>query len=595
MVDRTTKLRWRRRVRKSKQRAESFSEQAEQHLEDHVITRLGRLWNVRRFLASWVLIIVLLTATLIAQTRALSQYYQSPQPVPGGTFNEGIIGSFTNANPLYASGPVDSSVARLVFAGLFKYDDRNSLVGDLAQSWSVNERGNIYTVTLRPDLVWQDGAPLTSDDVVFTYQMIQNPDAKSTLASSWAGVKVAAVDGRTITFTLPQALSSFPYSMTNGIVPKHILNGIPPGQLRSASFNTINPVGAGPFKWKTIEVVGTDPEKREERIALSPNPNYVGGEPQLDGFVIRAFRDQQMMVNSFNDQELNAVVGFNKVPENMNKDGIREYSFSLTSQTMVFFKTSQDILSDVKVRKALVLGTNTKDIANNLGYGVKQVDSPLLKNQVGYNPTSVQLGFDPEAANKLLDEAGWVRGADGFRSKDGRPLTFRLLSESTPEYAYVTNKLQGQWRNLGVNAQFALEQSSEIQTALAFHNYDALLYGISVGVDPDVLPYWHSTQADIRSANRLNFSEYKSKIADDGLDGGRTRSDPTLRAIKYKPFLDAWRNDAPAVGLYQPRFLYIARQTIGGLTEHSLNSATDRYSNVQNWMIRQAPRDNLPQ
>lgn len=595
MVDRTTKLRWRRRVRRSKQRAENFSEQAEQHLEDHVITRLGRLWNVRRFLTTWVLIITLMAAALIAQTRALSQYYQTPMPEPGGTYTEGIVGSFTNANPLYATGLVDSSVARLVFAGLFKYDDKNQLVGDLAQSWEVNERGNVYTVRLRPNLVWQDGKKLTSEDVVFTYQMIQNPDAKSALFNSWQGVKVVAVDENTVTFTLPQALISFPYSMTNGLVPKHLLSGIPPSQLRSVAFNTVNPVGAGPFKWEKIEVVGSNPDNREERIGLQPNDSYVGGKPKLDGFVVRAFRSQEAIVDSFNDQELNAMVGFNKVPDEAARRGnIREYSFPLTSQTMVFLRTTHDILADVRVRKALMLATDTKNIASNLGYSVKQVNAPLLRSQVGYDGNLVQLGFDPEAAGKLLDEAGWVKGSDGFRYKDGKLLTFRMISESTPEYAYVTGKLQGQWRSIGVNAQFSLEQPGDMQTALAFHNYDALLYGISVGVDPDVLAYWHSSQADIRSVNRLNFSEYNSKAADAALEAGRTRSDNTLRAIKYRPFLEAWRNDVPAIGLYQPRFLYITHQQVAGLSEHTINSATDRYSNVQNWMIKQAPQD-IPQ
>lgn len=591
MVDRTTKLRWRRRVRKSRQHVENLGEQAEQHLEEHVIGRLGRLWRVRRFLLTWVLLMTFLAVLLVAQTRGLSQYFQTSQPTPGGTYTEGIVGSFTNANPLYATGSVDSSVARLVFSGLFEFNEQNVLVGDLAQKWEVNERGNVYTVTLKPDLKWQDGQPLNAEDVVFTYQMIQNPDAKSPLFSSWQGVKVAAVDVNTVTFTLPQALLSFPSSMTNGIVPKHLLSGIPPGQLRSIAFNTVNPVGAGPFKWKTIEVAGNDTEDREERIALVPNEYYVGGVPKLDSFVVRTFRTPEAIIKSYNQQELNGVVGFNKVPDQIDVSKVRQYSFPLTSETMVFFKTSGGVLGDVKVRKALALATDNRKIAADLGYSVQLVDSPLLSSQVGYDKSLVQLGYDPAAANALLDEAGWARGEDGIRQKDGQKLTFRFLTESTPEYAYVTAVLQKQWLEVGAAPEFILEPTAELQTALAFHNYDALLYGISVGTDPDVFPYWHSSQADIRSQNRLNFSEYKSSAADRALEAGRSRTDAGLRAVKYRPFLDAWRNDVPAIGLYQPRFLYLARQEVYGLVEHTINTATDRYSNVQNWMIRQKPTD----
>lgn len=238
MIDRTTKLRWRRRVRHSKRQVEDLGVQAEEQLERHFIRRLHRLWEVRRFVLTWLLLLSLMITGVVFQNRRLSGHYQSLQPVPGGSFTEGIIGAFTNANPLYASGAVDASVSKLVFAGLMKYDQSNHLVGDLAEKWTVDDRGLHYTVTLRPNLVWQDGQSLTADDVVFTYQTIQNPDAKSPFLGSWQGIKVDAKNARTVEFTLPNVLASFPYSLTNGIVPKHLLNNIPPTQLRSVRFNT---------------------------------------------------------------------------------------------------------------------------------------------------------------------------------------------------------------------------------------------------------------------------------------------------------------------------------------------------------------------
>ncbi|MDB5186042.1 MAG: hypothetical protein JWL85_565, partial [Candidatus Saccharibacteria bacterium] len=165
-------------------------------------------------------------------------------------------------------------------------------------------------------------------------------------------------------------------------------------------------------------------------------------------------------------------------------------------------------------------------------------------------------------------------------------LKFRLYSQSMSEYAYVSQRLQSQWRAIGVDADVSLQPDDDLQTTIASHNYDALLYGISLGVDPDVFPYWHSSQADIRSSNRLNFSEYKSAAADKSLEAGRTRED-ALRAVKYKPFLEAWRNDAPAITLYQPRYLYVTRGTVHGFEPRTINAATDRFSNVQNWMIRE--------
>ncbi|HVX56773.1 MAG TPA: hypothetical protein VHA37_03505, partial [Candidatus Saccharimonadales bacterium] len=97
-----------------------------------------------------------------------------------------------------------------------------------------------------------------------------------------------------------------------------------------------------------------------------------------------------------------------------------------------------------------------------------------------------------------------------------------------------------------------------------------------------------SSQADVRSANRLNLSEYKNATADEALEAGRTRLDPALRTIKYRPFLQAWQQDAPAVGLYQPRLLYLTNGTVAGLSDAPINTPPDRFINVQNWEIRQA-------
>jgi len=178
-------------------------------------------------------------------------------------------------------------------------------------------------------------------------------------------------------------------------------------------------------------------------------------------------------------------------------------------------------------------------------------------------------------------------GPDGVRSKDGVRVMFQLTTQEGGEYDRLARELQQQWRAMGVEVEIVtVPDGATFQSTLADHSYDALLYGISIGPDPDVFVYWHSSQADVLAPVRLNFSEYKSGQADTALDAGRTRADPALRAIKYIPFLQAWQADAPAFGLYQPRVLYITRQPVFGLTEHTINTDSGRLTNVHNWMIR---------
>lgn len=587
MIDRTAKLRWRRRYRSRKRQVEEIGTQAEEQLEKHLIRRLARLNDVRRFVVNWVLLLVLLIGIVVVQTRSLSGYYQKVVAVPGGTVTEGIVGSFTNANPLYATGTVDAAAAQLVFSGLLKFDQHNKLVGNLAESWTMDEREVRYTIVLKKDVKWHDGKPLTAADVVFTYRTIQNPDAQSPLFNSWQKIGVEATDARTVTFTLPAPLSAFTHSLTNGIVPKHLLAEVPVTQLRSHRFNTVNPIGSGPFKWDRIEVTGTTPEERAEQIGLLPNADYHGGKPKLQRYIIRSFRSDKRMIKSFKNRELTAMSGLDSLPDELkNEQGINPRYIPLTGQVVVFFKTSQEALADPRVRKALIHAFNQSQLIKGFNHPVIASKSPFLPTHIGYNKDILQLTYNVDEAKKLLDEAGWAVGSNGMRTKDNIPLTIRLYSQSNSEYAYVTQRLQEQWRAVGVDVQVFLQQDADFKSTVSNHAYDALLYGVSLGTDPDTYAYWHSSQADVRSANRLNFSEYKSTQADKALEAGRGRSDPALRALRYKPFLEAWRADAPALALYQPSFLFVTRGQINGFEPSAINSATNRYANIENWMIR---------
>ncbi len=587
MINRATKLRWRRRFRRQRQQVEDVSIQAEEQLEKHFFKRLSRLTQVRRFIVSWMLLLGLLIAGSIMQLRALSGYYQKLAPAPGGTYTEGIVGMFTGANPLYATNAVDSAVSRLVFSGLMKYDQHNRLVGDLAEGISTDDRGTRYEVKLKPNLRWQDGQPLTAADVLFTYQTIQNPDARSPLSSSWQGVKVEAKDEHTVVFTLPGQLGSFPYSLTNGIVPKHLLQGVPTQQLRSARFNTVSPVGSGPFMWNALEVTGASQETREEHIGLQPNTYFYDSVPKLDKFMVRTFRNESLVTKAFRRGELNAMAGLTKASaDTKDQAGIQNLNIPLTGEVMVFFNTSMPPFTDVTVRRALVQAVNVPEAISTLDYPVIRAKSPLLMSHPGYNKTITQLPYNLLEAQKALDQAGWLRGPDGIRRKNGQPLTLTLQAQNVRDYAVLSKYLKSAWAGLGIHVEVLLQAEADIQGIVSRHDYQALLYGISLGPDPDVFAYWHSSQAN-RGSAWLNLSEYKSSAADQALGEGRTRSDPTLRAVKYQAFLNAWRQDAPALALYQPRFLYVVRGNLFNFDPTALNSPIDRFDNVQNWMIRE--------
>jgi peptide/nickel transport system substrate-binding protein len=583
------RMRFRKRYRRSQKQVEAFSAQTEQTIERQFLGRFNKLRQVRRFVIGWLLLLVLLIGGVLVQTVLLSGYFQSYRPVPGGIYTEGVLGRFTTANPLFATTDFEVTVSHLIFNGLLTYNAQARLVNDLSSGYSVDAKGTTYTVHLKPNLTWQDGKPLTAKDVAFTYQTIQNPDIKSPLLGSWQGITIAAPNPTTVTFKLPGVLASFPYNLTTGIVPQHLLTSIPPADLRSADFNTMRPVGSGAFAWQTIQVSGSDANDQQEQIALLPFKGYQGGKPKLQEFIVRSYSNPNRLANDLKSGQITAAEGLSTVPAHLaNTKAVIQHSFLLSAANMVFFKTSSGQLADKTVRQALVSSTNVPAIVASLSYMTRAVREPLLQGQLAYDPSTTQSGFDLKHANALLDQDGWVMGQNGIRAKDGKPLKFTLTASDSPEYRAVCKLVQRQWRTSGVDLQLQFQDSINFQSTLSSHQYDAVLYGISIGADPDVFVYWDSSQADVRSANRLNLSEYKNPIADNALEAGRTRLSPELRVIKYKPFLQAWQQDAPAVGLYQPRILYLTNGAVAGLTDHPINSATDRFDNVQNWEIRQA-------
>ena len=591
VVDDDTKKRFLRRVTKRRRGAVELSLQADQKIDRLLLRRFDRLISVKRFVILWVGLFVILFFATFYQLRDLSRYYQSLQPVPGGLYSEGIVGTFTNANPLYASGAADVAISRLVFAGLFKYDGDNNLTGDMAESYKLDKTQKVYTVHLRKNVTWHDGKPFTADDVVFTYQTIQTLSAQSALFSSWQDINVIKTDDYTVTFTLPNALSAFPHAMTNGIVPKHLLEGTPAEQLRSASFNA-KPVGTGPFIWRFVEASGSASSAntdRRQHITLAAFGDYWRGRPKLDGFNLLMFSDETRLAQAFKQKQINAISGLESLPDELEADSsAQSYVTPLTSSVMAFFNNSRPPLNNVNIRKALATSVDVSKVTGLTPYTTRKVNEPFLVGQVGYNSKLSQLPYNFESANKFLDEEGWVRGPDGLRSKGGEALAFDVSSQDTSNYTATAKFLQDEWAKIGVKVTVNYYEGDELQGGIiGNHDYDILLYGISLGVDPDMFAYWDSSQASVNSQGHLNLSEYKSSVADRALQAGRTRPDAELRAIKYEEFLKAWRKDAPALALYQPNFLYITRGPVFGYERKALNSGADRFYNVDNWMIRQ--------
>jgi peptide/nickel transport system substrate-binding protein len=575
----------RRLVRVRKKQLSSIADSTNKQIDRHIFKKFESFSEVARFGIAWVLLVVLLVGGVLYQVSKLRPYYIHTVPVAGGVYTEGLVGTLTNPNPLFANTSTDLAVSKLIFSSLLSYDQYGELQNDLAESVQVDERGLVYTVVLKKGVKWHDGVELTSTDILYTYNTIKNPDTKSPYNSSWQGVSISASDPYTALFTLSSPVNSFLQSLTIGIVPEHILGKTPPAGLRSAEFNQ-NLVGTGPFKdMRVSRIDNIESIAKEQRIELVKSESYFKGEVQLDSVVVYTFSSDEKLSESIESRRVDAGV-FSEYPAEIlaRMEGLTLENIPLLSGVYVFYNTTSSKLSDQRLRQALHKAIDTKKLLSLLQYPTIEVDSPLLKRQTDfYDSAYSQFTYDLPTAKAELDALGWILGDDGVRYKDGNKLELTLTTIENGDLSLVAIQMAEDFRaELGVQLNIVLKSQRDIQQATLTHDYEMFLYGINIGADPDVYAYWHSSQA---STDKFNLSLYKSTEADKALEAGRTRTDAQLRQAKYKPFYEAWRKDVPATGLYQPAVFYVRAQPVYDASIQYLNSVSDRFSSIYTWKI----------
>lgn len=582
MVNRSTRLRLRRRVRSTGQSVKQAQSQAAEHLDKHVVRRWQKFSDVRRFVFGWLVLIGLLLFGLYLQTLSLGQFYKETVRADGGIYAEGVVGNVKNMNPIFAASPPDRTLAKLLFEPLMKYNADAELTGALARDWSVNDDLTAYTLTLRDGLVWSDGQPLTSADVVFTFEAIQHQDTGSPLQRSWRDIEVTAADEKTVVFSLPNSFTPFLHSLTHvGILPAHTLDQIALSELRADGFNLAPTATSGPFSFASLVT-----QDDQAEVRLRRNNIYHAGPARLDEFIVQSFADQEELIAALNDGAVMGASGLRTQDLDQLKDPDSRYQIHnppLFNNVMLFFNNSDAPFNDKNVRLGLVRGTDTRAIFEMLDRRYPLSDAPILNGQLGYSQRFAQFDFNPAAAAEVLDKAGWKAGEDGLRRKGGRVMELSLIAQNSDEYPIVAEEIQRQWLELGVMAKLELVSPEQLQPDyIAPHAYSLLLIGIDLGVDPDPFVYWHSSEARIGG---FNLSEYKNDFVDAALEAGRTRPDSNLRRAKYQSFLRQWRADAPGLALYRPTFFYAQLAVVDGPKNSYLADPIDRFADVQQWTI----------
>lgn len=559
----------------------------QRHASRFILRRIENVRLVMTEIMIWLAAIALLIAGLGIQYSWNSQGSKKDGAKSGGVYVEGVIGNISTLNPLLAASEPEQAVSRLLFSSLYNYDVTGALHTDLAESMTVKD-DKVYTIKLR-NAVWHDGKKLTAEDVVYTINLIKNPQVRSPLRVNWLDISARAIDDSTVEFMLPAVYAGFSHALTFPVIPKHILQSVSPSSMREADFSS-NPVGSGPFAVKRVQT--SESTSSTDVVRMEPNTKYYGAVSTLSRLELRAYGNESLLVKAVNSGEVSAASGLSlSAADNIKSKQYSTKHWLLNKGVYLLMNNRSQTLQDARVRQALRYATDTSSIRATVGDNVARLDTPILQSQIAQKlPAAPDYSLDK--AKALLKEAGWTYNQGQWKGKDGRPLAVAVTTSSgRDEYKKIVDALKHQWSKLGVDVQLreidtSSTTTSFVQSVLQPRDYDALLYELELGADPDVFAYWHSSQA---SASGYNFANYSNRTVDNDLVGGRSRTNSALRAAKYIQFVNQWLNDAPAIGLYQSVGSYVLNNGASIVEPRgSLNTMNDRYADVTTWSTGKA-------
>jgi peptide/nickel transport system substrate-binding protein len=512
-------------------------------------------------------------------------------PGYGGGMTEGIIGSPRFINPVLAVSDADRDLTSLVYSGLLRATPDGQYVSDLADRYSVSPDGLTYTFVLKDKAKFHDGKPVTADDVVFTVSKVQDPSVKSPLLANWTGVAVAAVDEKTVQFTLKSPYAPFVDNLTLGILPKHLWQNVSDDEFPFSELNT-SPIGSGPFK---VSSISRTPSGIPSSYDLSASGDYALGKPYFSYMSLKFYQSEDAVAGALARGEIEAASGLS--PATIQAlPGLNIDRAQLNRVFGVFFNQNQsEVLRDIDVRRALNTSIDRQDLVSQVlgGYGTP-LEGPIPPDILPEisRPSKVDVSGTTTPAQKaqqMLISKGWALGQDGVltkttgKGKDAKTvrLAFSLSTGNMPELRAAAEYLRQQWSRMGASVDVKIfDQGDLSQNVIRPRKYDALLFGEVVGRELDLFAFWHSSQ---RNDPGLNVAAYANSTADGILEDLRATSDTDKRVELIGKLMDELDKDVPAVFLYAPDFVYSVPKDIVGVNLGFIEAPSDRFLSVTSW------------
>lgn len=564
-------------VRRFSRASVKASEESKEHIKENLVERISHIANIRLLILEWSLLIMALIMLAVAQAFWFGNSYAENVFVDGGAYTEATLGEVKSMNPLFATTSSEKTLSRLMFATISAIDYSGHAGAGLAESIRADESGKIWTVKLRDGLKWSDGEPITNEDVIFTAGLIKNPAVSSIYDSSLSNVKVGENENGEIVFELPVSYADFITALNFPVVPKHILGEADPKTLIENNFSNA-PVTSGAFSYNATQVSANN----EKVYYLSANPNYYGGRIMLNSFAAHTFNTKEEIVNAVNAGSVSGTAELTEAEASKVRTGqFLVKNSKLNSGAFIFFNTARDSLSTVEMRSTIRQGIDMGKI-RAAAPDATPLDYPLLKSQIELTNYPAIPEQNSEAARaKILELAGDVT------------LHLDVATVNSGYLPGVAEAIKTELEGLGfeVNLTVYEENQDFINNVVSKRNYDVLVYEVELGTDPDLLPYYHSSQVN---NSGLNLSNYRDVFVDDLLLGARDAMNDEVRVKKYEMFLERWIAGVPAIGLYQPNLTYYYNKNVRTFNDVQLVTALDRFSDIDEWAVNKSTKNKTP-
>ncbi|HLA17196.1 MAG TPA: peptide ABC transporter substrate-binding protein [Candidatus Limnocylindrales bacterium] len=540
--------------------------------EEHAMTQSPR--RTRRWLAASAACLIALSACTSATSPSAAPSSGPPSAAPsggasappasaaprGGTINYITFAEPASLNPRMLPEGIAFQVGELVNRGLTEFDNQGNVYAELAQKVPDPADGDasadLLTVTwkIKEGATWSDGTPLTSDDLRYTWEVCGDPTTGCAKNAGLIDVEsVDTPDPQTIVLHYRRPFADYKVQFREGILPRTCADCGAPGDIAKWKYQeTVNP-NLGPFsivEWK-----------HGEKITLTRNENFYlkdEGKPYLDGVNvifgpdIEPFR-QAILTGAADVSPWGTKLNLAQIQGLVDSgaqigSGSSPYQNRLQVNTLGPDRKPHPILGDPKVREAILLGSNVDNIVGDWtvpGY----YESPRMTARADlygkdWNCGNAPLAYDPERANQLLDEAGWVKGSDGIRTKDGKKLslgvtTYTGFYQEDNVVAWISELAK-----LGIDARAQNVTATELYSSYADNspmftgNYDLLFYDFAkdFGADPqtDYELFYRSTNTPTAdNSTGRNINGVSSPEIDRLLDEASTTIDPAQRKAAY--------------------------------------------------------------